>query len=332
LELAKHALGSSNEQTSGDTKILIATGSPFDAGRNSEIVDVEDSSFRCTNIEQFPIKLTGATGGLMNGQTPFICGGEASINGEWTYSNDCYQLKEAGSWAKDQRATLTTARGWAGSGTVVLNNNLLLTGGSNENRLSSIEMLSPNTTAQTLSVQLPTGFYGHCQVPWDSEKFFVIGGFGSRDRVKSYFINVKTNQRTNGPSLNTARNGHACGELEVNGKTFIIVTGGWNGYYNYPRSTEVLDKNNVGQGWQKVNNFDLPVHKRYFQMVSSPDKKALYAIGGYGSRNRNSIYKFHCPGDINTCRWTKSETTLRFGRYDFVAIPIPDSLAEKLCK
>ena len=68
-------------------------------------------------------------------------------------------------------------------------------------------------------------------------------------------------------------------------------------------------------------------------MVSSQDKKALYAIGGYdGSRRTNDIYKFHCPGDINTCKWTKSETTLRFGRNDFVAIPIPDSLAEKLCQ
>ena len=67
-------------------------------------------------------------------------------------------------------------------------------------------------------------------------------------------------------------------------------------------------------------------------MVSSPDKKALYAIGGNdGSEQKDDIFKLHCPGDINTCRWTKSETSLRFGRYDFVAIPIPNSLADKLC-
>ena len=248
---------------------------------------------------------------------------------------------------------MTTERAYAGYGSVVLNNNLVLTGGSNENGLSSIEMLSPNTTAKTLSVQLPTEFSDHCQVPWDSEKFLVIGGWdGSRRRDESYFLNVKTNQRTNGPSLNTARYGHACGELQLNWKSYIIVTGGWNGAPL--RSTEVLNKNNVGQGWQKgktqnfvsifvyliilhyisVDDFDLPVHKRYFQMVSSPDKKALYAIGGRDGNgdNNNDIFKFHCPGDINTCRWTKSETTLSFGRRDFVAIPIPNSLAEKFCK
>ena len=185
---------------------MIATGYPFDDGRNTEIIDVEDSSFSCTNIEQFPIKLTGATGGLINGQTPFICDGRSYINGSWTSVDDCYQLTEAGSWAKDQRATLTTPR-----------------------------------------VQEPTGFNYHCQVPWDSEKFLDIGGWdGSRTR-ETYFINVKTNQMTNGPSLNTARYAHACAELEVNGKSFIIVTGGWNSVYL--RSTEILDKNNVGQGW-----------------------------------------------------------------------------------
>ena len=68
-------------------------------------------------------------------------------------------------------------------------------------------------------------------------------------------------------------------------------------------------------------------------MVSSPDKKALYAIGGWdGSSSTNVIYKFHCPGDINTCRWIKSETTLRFARSEFVAIAIPNSVSDKLCK
>ena len=233
---------------------MIATGYPYDNGRNTEIVDLEDSNFSCTKVEPFPVKLHGATGGLMKGQKPFICGGRANINGTGAYSKDCYQLTEAGSWAKDQTAKLNTARGYAGYGSVVIDNNLYLAGGYNGNDLKSIEKLSPDATAQTLSVQLPTGFSSHCQVPWDSETFFVIGGYegDSRRRDESYFINVKTNQRTNGPSLNTARHSHACGELEVNGKSFIIVTGGYNGLFL--KSTEVLDKSNVGQGWKTGKN------------------------------------------------------------------------------
>ena len=231
---------------------MIASGYPSDA-INTEIVDVEDPNFSCTNIEQFPVGLYAATGGLINGQKPFICGGR---DYDWTHSKDCYLLTDTGSWVKDQRATLTTSRVNAGYGSVVLDNNLVLTGGLFNlgfDYLTSIEMVSPNTTAQALLVQLPTGIYGHCQVLWDSETFFVIGGWtGSRRRVESYFINVKTNQRTNGPSLNTARNGHACGELDVNGQSFVIVTGGLNSVYL--RSTEVLDKSNVGQGWQIGKN------------------------------------------------------------------------------
>ena len=185
----------------------------------------------------------------MAGQTPFICGGQ--ING-WTYSNNCYQLTEAGSWAKDLMATLNTARTDAGYGSMVLNNNLFLTGGYNGFRLSSIELLSPNATAKTLSVQLPKGIRSHCQVPWDSESFLVVGGWDGSYRDETYLINVKTNQRSNGPSLNTGRKGHACGELQLNGKSYIIVTGGFNNVYI--RSTEVLDKGNVGQGWKTGKN------------------------------------------------------------------------------
>ena len=232
---------------------MIATGSPTDDGINLEIVDVEDSNFSCANIKQFPITLIAAAGGLMNGQTPFICGGAAYINGYWTFSSACFQLTEAGSWAKDQRATLTTARTWAGFGTVVLDNNLVLSGGyGNGIRFSSIEMLSPNATTKPLSVQLPTGIHLHCQVLWDSETLLVIGGYGSGVKDESYFINVKTNQLTNGPSLKTARGCHACAELQLNENTYIIVSGGYNN--GTLRSTEVLDKSNVGQGWQIGKN------------------------------------------------------------------------------
>ena len=60
----------------------------------------------------------------------------------------------------------------------------------------------------------------------------VIGGYDSRPstyyptRAGTYFINVKTNQRTNGPSLKTARYGLGCAELEVLGKKFIVKSGG----------------------------------------------------------------------------------------------------------
>ena len=77
----------------------------------------------------------------------------------------------------------------------------------------------------------------------------------------------------------------------------------------------------------------MPVPNKEFAIVTSVDKKSLYAIAGSGSGGSSSdIYKYSCTGHINTCKWTETSTTLKFARQDFVAIPIPDSLADKLCK
>ena len=230
-----------------------------DNGINFEIIDVIDYNFSCINSEQLPVELFGASGVLMNGQTPFICGGVhygGVGKGYKTYFKDCYQLTEAGSWAKDQIASLFTERAYAGYGKMALDNTLVITGGfTKEGSLSSIEVLSPNAIGQTLSIQLPTAIYGHCQVPWDPETFLVIGGFGTSNRNETHFINVKKDQLTNGPSLNTGRSRHACAELQFNGKSYIVVSGGQN-YDGELRSTEVLDKDNVVQGWQKSKNLN----------------------------------------------------------------------------
>ena len=74
----------------------------------------------------------------------------------------------------------------------------------------------------------------------------------------------------------------------------------------------------------------MPVQRYYNEMVSSPDKKSIYVIGG--NDGEKDIYKFSCTGAINTCKWTKSKTALKYGRRNFVALPISNYLADKLCK
>ena len=66
-------------------------------------------------------------------------------------------------------------------------------------------------------------------------------------------------------------------------------------------------------------------------MVSSPDKKTLYAIGGDGSGSNKDVYKSDCNGAIGTCKWIKSNTELTYGRSNFVAMSIPNSLADQIC-
>ena len=228
---------------------MIVTGMPYNDGRKTEIVDVENSNFACTNLKPFPVRMYGATAGLINDQTPFVCGGyDDNVN-----SKDCYKLNDAGSWAKDQNASLNTERHYAGFGSVVLNKNqLVLSGGDNSGGyLKTIELVTPNESSQTLSVQLPSGFNVHCNVPWDTETFLITGGndylTGGGTRTETYFVNVKTATLTNGPSLKLARRDHACAELNVLGKSYVIVSGGQGAN----KTTEILDKGNVTQGWQQ---------------------------------------------------------------------------------
>ena len=179
-----------------ESKILVATGIPYDDGTNTEIIDVGiNSNYSCPKVQPFPVQLYGATGGLVNGQ-PFLCGGYDKTNEH--YSKDCYTLTNSGSWAKDDTAALNTTRGFV-YGSVVLQNNLFISGGSNGNHLNTIEMLSPNTISETLSVTLPKGIYNHCQVSFSSNQFMVIGGYdGSTTRAETYFLNMETNQLTQG--------------------------------------------------------------------------------------------------------------------------------------
>ena len=228
---------------------MITTGTFRIVGRiNDAIIDVENSSFSCNKFRRpFPVRLWGATGGLIRGQTPFVCGGNDYTNQRT--SRDCYKLNEVGRWTKDPTAVLNTARNYAGTGSVVMNNKLVLSGGHGYSLLKSIELASPNGRSKTLSVELPFGLRYHCSIQWDSDIFMVIGGSSDSRGIsaETYFINVKTNTLKNGPSLNNARFAFACGEITVQGESYIAVSGGAGASI----STEMLSKGNVAQGWQR---------------------------------------------------------------------------------
>ena len=77
---------------------------------------------------------------------------------------------------------------------------------------------------------------------------------------------------------------------------------------------------------------DLPVGIYGQELVASKDNKNLYTIGNAYGSNDKSIFKFACTNSITDCSWTKIETKLQYGRYNTVAIPLRDSMANKLCK
>ena len=239
------------------SKILVITGFPQDDGPNLEIVDIKDSNYHCTKVASFPVRLSGATGGLING-TPLVCGGNDRTNGKYPTS-DCFVLDNSGTgWSTN--GGLLEPRRYAGGNSVVINGKLILSGGyGSAGRYTSIEMVSPDASGVKLSVNLPKGLQGHCQVQWDDTTVMIIGGFDGSYSTATHFVDVGSEMiDSNGPTLNTARYLHSCGELLITTDTgtdaYIVVTGGSN-HNSVLKSTEILKKtNNNDQEWKRGKN------------------------------------------------------------------------------
>ena len=230
------------------------SGYPSVDGRNAEIIDLENSSFVCPNLNKFPANCGEGIGGLI-GEIPFVCGGWSWDNGgDWFVTNACYTLKDNGEWIEDHSATLNTERGNAGS--VSWKNSLVIAGGyagySYGGPTSTIEMASPNTKSTMLPIELPHALSGACMVLWDSNTLMLIGG-GRGD--ETYFINMNNNTISNGPKLNTGRSYHACEETIVNDTSYIVVTGGYGVRGRNTRySTELISKSSITNHWENGKN------------------------------------------------------------------------------
>ena len=270
-----------------------------------------------------------------------ICGGETQVFKQ-SFSQACYALQEDGSW-KEEEATLSKGRMWYGSGSVVVNDELVIARGLGLDGMStSIEVVGGRKTkARTLEdIELPHETHASCIVPWDADTFLVIGGNPDTNGMTkysqkgTYFVNIKDKTVINGPDLKDARFRHACSEMIINGEEFIVVTGGHGIYKSTQMSTEFLSKKNFeNDGWQQRPFTGLPVPMLDHQMVSSPDKKSVYTIGNEHSQYDKDIYRYSCPTkDIRQCQWNKIETKLKYGRERLVAFGIPKSLSQRICE
>ena len=148
--------------------------------KHTEIIDLEDSSFNCPNVNDFPTKLSGATGGTI-GETPFICSGFTG-----NHTKACHVLQQNGTWT--QSVSINAERYLPASGSIIWNNQLVLAGGSADDAKHSIELASPSTGSTTLPIRVSSSMYASCIVKWDANTVMVI----TSDR-NTYFINLTTN-------------------------------------------------------------------------------------------------------------------------------------------
>ena len=68
------------------------------------------------------------------------------------------------------------------------------------------------------------------------------------------------------------------------------------------------------------------------RMVASEDPKAVYVTGGWPRQNNGELIEMKCSGSTpDTCAFKPSATTNRVDRWGHIALPITESLANKLC-
>jgi hypothetical protein len=197
----------------------------------SEIVDLTvKGGNMCYNWPDFPIDVSGATGGLI-GDTVIICEG-------W----ECYSLTS-------EKATLVTHMSvgrWEAASIVINDNTLWVTGGFGGGYiLASTEYVT--VTGTMPGPDLPMGLIYHATVAINSTCSMVIGGYSKG--YSAFFYDHNEKEWITGPILIQARQYHAAGIVtdEGTGEHFVAVTGGY--YYGDSRdSTEILQDGEWVQG------------------------------------------------------------------------------------
>ena len=196
-------------------------------------------------MPDFPLEVYGAVG-FDTDQGPTVCGGYS--NSGKVITKECYTLLSNG-W--------TESRINASAINIGLTETLIV-GGYDENSrdLKSSEVMSGNGSRK--GKDLPIDMYGHCTLKGSKRKGLIGGGIQDGSvSSKTYFLNMDTMEFTEGPRMQTARGGHGCAALHLGGKTYGIMTGGYNSGYNNLDSTEFLDFEQQNPTWtdSKQDNF-----------------------------------------------------------------------------
>ena len=181
----------------------------------------------------------------------------------------------------------------------------------------------------------------------------VIGGYGydyyySRNRRNTFFFDIQKKRVSKGPKMVHGRSDHACSEMTIDGKEYIVVVGGDK---RVEAATELLSKATWKQtGWQTMEAksylngkhpifWDLTEYWTWTwmtQMVPANDKQSLYIMFGYKYGGRladdSRVFKFSCRRSLRTCKWVPTGTKLKFyDRWQTRNFLISDELANKVC-
>ena len=209
---------------------MVATGFPRAHSVKTEVIDLADETTTCEALEDHPIEVNMASGGLLNDRVPLICGGFEGVNRLIV----CYI---AGSANRDPVVKRLTPR--SSSAAVTLNSHQLwITGGMDDSRskyLKSTEIVDDRTSFPPVvkGPDLPVPMAGHCIVQLNQSTILFMGG--APNFKKTHFYNIETQTWTDGPDMNYGRLYSGCGMMQMaTGSSVVVITGG--------RKTEALTR------------------------------------------------------------------------------------------
>jgi hypothetical protein len=211
---------------------LVTTGYPTSNSVKSEVIDLEDASNICQNLDDYPIQVRGAVGGLLNQGDPLVCGGE------YPATNVCYVVNQPG-----QSSEMREERAYSAS--LTLNStHLWVTGGRNGSGwLKTSEFVSMGQAA-VKGPDLPFAVEEHCLVGVNSSTALLCGGYNDGgDLNECHYMDLEDHSWSQGPSMMTKRGGHSCGIFKSaahQGRNIVIAAGGLNNN-DYLDSVEFLD-------------------------------------------------------------------------------------------
>ena len=276
----------------------------------SEIIDLENLDSICDDYLADLGRTDGVVGGLLYGDTPFICGGN------FGQGFKCYIFGNS-----TVQTSLSTNR--FGSAALSINETMLFITGGSYPDATTTELISPGQ-GSVRGPDLPADFENHCMVRLDEDTIMLLGSF-YYPGDDTYFFSTKDDSFTKGPKLTGPKRSMMCGVFEDQiGNKLVVVAGG----FHYGGLDEIEIFAPESQELFVVGGY-LPKELSHGAAVVTSDKKSLIVIGGHdGSNHQDSLYKLTCTSE--QCHVETMPQKLKVARKQHVALMIPDSLAN--CK
>ena len=221
--------------------ILVVGG--YDGGYKSDS-QLSSLTRSCSNLQNFPIAIYGATGAIVSGH-PIICGGSSKES----FHSECYQHSKAtNSWTF--LTNMSTKRAYSAS--VPVNGKLLVLGGwdGDYNNLATSEYVSPDGDASQPGPDLPGPRSLHCAVKLSNGQVMLLGGFSDRKSVIIFHPETEKFDQSL-PPLTFERWAAGCAAFKspLHGNREVVLAVGGEG----TATAEVLDYTQPNPAWTESN-------------------------------------------------------------------------------